>query len=65
MATILEHAEERGEIQPGLNPRVATLPVDLFRHELFVRRSPPTSRVIAEIVDDVFLPLTRRSKPGG
>lgn len=57
MATILKHAEERGEIQPGLNARVATLPTDLFRHEVFVRRGPPTSRIIAEIVDDVFLPL--------
>lgn len=59
MATILEHAEERGEVRPGINPRVATLPTDLFRQELVVRRTPPTRRVIAEIVDEVFLPLVR------
>ena len=59
MATILKRAEERGEVRSGVTPRVATLPTDLFRHELFIRRSPPTKRVITEIVDDVFLPLVR------
>lgn len=60
MATILQHAEERGEVQVEVSPRVATLPTDLFRHELFIRRTPPTKRVIVEIVDDVFLPLVER-----
>ncbi len=59
MATILKHAEERGEVRPGISPRVASVPTDLFRHELLIRRTPPTSRVIAEIIDDVFLPLVR------
>lgn len=57
MATILKHAEERGEVRQGISPRVATLPTDMFRHELLVRRTPPTGSTIAEIVDDVFLPL--------
>lgn len=57
MATILTHAEERGEVRRGISPRVATLPTDLFRHELFHTRTPPSKRAIAEIVDDVFLPL--------
>jgi AcrR family transcriptional regulator len=61
MATILKHAEERGEVTPGISPRVATLPTDLLRHELFVRRTPPADRVITEIVDDVFLPLVRNA----
>jgi len=59
MATILKHAEERGEVRPGISPRVASLPTDLFRHELLIRRTPPTRRAIAEIIDEVFLPLVR------
>lgn len=42
MASILKHAEERGEVRPDISPRVVTLPTDLFRHELFVSRTPPT-----------------------
>ena len=59
MATIFKHAEERGEVRSSVSPRLVTLPADLFRHELFIRRPPPTKRVITEIVDDVFLPLVR------
>jgi AcrR family transcriptional regulator len=59
MATILKRAEDRAEIQPGVSSRVATLPTDLFRHELLIRRTPPTRQVITEIVDEVFLPLVR------
>ncbi len=62
MATILKHAEERGEVRQGISPRVSTLPTDLFRHELLIRRTPPSSRVITEIVDDVFLPLVQRQE---
>jgi len=60
MATILKHAEERGEVRQGISPRVNSLPTDLFRHELFIWRTPPSRRVITEIVDDVFLPLVQR-----
>ena len=59
MATILKRAEERGEVRQGISPRVASLPTDLFRHELLVHRTPPTRSAIAEIIDDVFLPLVR------
>jgi AcrR family transcriptional regulator len=59
MATILKRAEERGEVRHGISPRVATLPTDLFRHELLHTRTPPSKRAIAEIVDDVFLPLVQ------
>ena len=57
MITILKHAADRGEVRSNIPPRVATLPTDLFRHELFLTRTPPPERVIIEIVDDVFLPL--------
>jgi len=60
MATILKHAEERGEVRQGISPRASSLPTDLFRHELFIRRTPPSRRVITEIVDDVFLPLVQQ-----
>lgn len=60
MATILKHAEERGEVHHGISPRVATLPIALLRHELIHTRAPPSKQVIAEIVDDVFLPLVQR-----
>jgi len=65
MATILGRAEERGEVRLGISGRVATLPIDLFRHELFVRRTPPSKKVISEIVDEVFLPLVGFYKGAG
>jgi AcrR family transcriptional regulator len=62
MATILKHAEERGEVRQQISPRVASLPTDLFRHELLIHRAPPSKHVITEIVDDVFLPLVQRQE---
>jgi AcrR family transcriptional regulator len=59
MGTILKHAEERGETKHGISPRVATVPTDLFRNELFHTRTPPSKRAIAEIVNEVFLPLVQ------
>jgi AcrR family transcriptional regulator len=59
MGTILKRAAGRGEARADISPRVATLPVVLFRHEVLVTRSPVPDRVIVEIVDDVFLPLVR------
>ncbi len=59
MAAVLQRAVQRGEARPETSPRIATLPTDLFRHELFLHRAPPSHGVIAEIVDDVFLPLVR------
>jgi AcrR family transcriptional regulator len=59
MTSILERAAERGEARSQVSARVAALPTDLFRNELLLRRTPPAKAVIAEIVDDVFLPLVR------
>lgn len=56
--TILERADRRGEIQlDRITPRVASLPVDLVRHELFRTQAPVPEAILEEIVDDVFLPL--------
>lgn len=59
MATILQRAADRGEARDEIPAIIATLPIDLFRHQLFVTRTPPPERVLTEIVDDVFMPLVR------
>ncbi|TDD80880.1 TetR/AcrR family transcriptional regulator [Actinomadura darangshiensis] len=59
MLTILARAVARGEArQEALIPRIATLPVALLRNEHLMEGAGPISdRAIAEIVDQVFLPL--------
>jgi AcrR family transcriptional regulator len=59
MMTILKRAADRGEAGGDISPRVATLPTDLFRLELFHARTPPSDQVLTEIVDVVFLPLVQ------
>jgi AcrR family transcriptional regulator len=59
MDTILKRAADRGEARPGIGRRIATLPTDLFRNELFRARTPPSEGTLAEIVDEVFLPLVQ------
>ena len=59
MQTILKRAADRGEARPGVERRIATLPTDLFRNELFKARTPPSEGTLVEIIDDVFLPLVR------
>jgi AcrR family transcriptional regulator len=59
MRTILDLAHARGEI--GLSPlpeRVVLLPISLLRHELLFGH-PSHSRAIAEIVDQVYVPLVQ------
>jgi len=58
MAAILKRAAERGEARDDIHPRVATLPIDLLRHELLL--SPGDEHAITEILDQVFLPLVQR-----
>ncbi|MFE7030770.1 TetR/AcrR family transcriptional regulator [Streptomyces sp. NPDC057621] len=62
MRSIIEHAVERGEVDPArLTARVVSLPFDLFAQEMLMTLQPLTARAIAEIVDDVFLPLVCRA----
>lgn len=64
MTLILEHAIARGEIDPGrLSPRIASLPVDLVRHDLIMTQAPVPDDTLVEIVDKIFLPLVRASEP--
>ncbi|SHI01611.1 transcriptional regulator, TetR family [Sporobacter termitidis DSM 10068] len=58
MMTILKNAEKRGEVIAEKVPRrVAMLPLDLFRFEIFIHRAPISDETVREIVDDVFMPL--------
>ncbi|WP_343270185.1 TetR/AcrR family transcriptional regulator [Lentibacillus songyuanensis] len=60
MQTILKQAIERGEIKAEkVSARIATLPVDLVRHELLTTYEPVTEQTIEEIIDEIFLPLIK------
>lgn len=66
MTSVLRRAAGRGEIPTAdLPPRVTTVAVDLLRNELVFAREPLSTRVLEEIVDDVFLPLVGAARPGG
>ena len=55
-----ERAAARGEVRlDKVTRRMATLPVDLARHELLITRAPVPETALIEIVDDIFLPLVR------
>jgi AcrR family transcriptional regulator len=58
---ILRRGIERGEIDPQkLTPRIASLPIDLARNEVMMTMKPVPDSVIAEILDEIFLPLVMR-----
>lgn len=58
MMTLLNRAADRGEIRLGrVTPRMAAVPGDLLRHQLLLTQEPATDAVLAEWVDDIFLPL--------
>ena len=59
---IYERAARRGELDPArLTPRVAQLPLDLMRHELLTTLRPIPEETVAEILDDIFLPLVHKA----
>jgi hypothetical protein len=64
MAAIIQRAVERGEIDPGrLSPRIASLPLDLARHDLIMNRAPVPDKTLTGIVDRLFLPLVLAGRP--
>ena len=64
MAAIIQRAVERGEIDPDrLSPRIASLPLDLVRHEVVMTRTPVPDKTLVEIVDRLFLPLVLADRP--
>lgn len=60
LLTILRRGIVRGEIdEKKLTPRLITLVPNLTRHELMMTLKPVPDTVIAEIIDEIFLPLVR------
>lgn len=58
LTEILKNAERRGEITLAkLSPRIITLPWDLLAYEVIIRMEPISHEHIAEIVDEIILPL--------
>jgi AcrR family transcriptional regulator len=58
MMTILRRASERGEVRLAkVTPRIASLPGDLLRHQLLIAREPASDVFLAEVVDEILLPL--------
>jgi AcrR family transcriptional regulator len=58
MMTILTHAAQRGEVRlHNVTPRIAALPGDLLRHQLLLSDGSASEAFLAEVVDDIFLPL--------
>lgn len=55
---VIDRAVERGEVDPrALTPRRRAVAFDLFRHEALMTLAPVSDEAIAEIVDDIFMPL--------
>jgi hypothetical protein len=61
---VLRQALRRHEIEAEPTPRIAHLPVDLVHHQLFLTDQPLFEADLEEIVDDIFLPLVHRTRPG-
>lgn len=60
VVSIIERAVERGELPPvTVPPRAARMPLDLIRMETMMCGGPLTDEAIAELVDDVYVPLLR------
>lgn len=60
LRAIVDRAVERGELPPvEVPPRATRVPLDLVRNEGMTCGAPVADEVIAELVDDVYLPLLR------
>jgi AcrR family transcriptional regulator len=59
---ILARGIKRGEIDATrITPRIASLPIDLARHDMLMTLQPLSIGSIHEIVDEIFLPLVGRT----
>ncbi|MHC6181397.1 TetR/AcrR family transcriptional regulator [Clostridium sp. JNZ X4-2] len=58
MTAILKNAELRGEVcLEKLSPRIISLPLNLLQYEFITKLKPVSDEAIAEIVDDIFMPI--------
>ncbi len=58
ITAILARAADRGEVRPEkITPLIARLPADLLRHEMMLLHGDPPDAFLAEILDEVFIPL--------
>lgn len=58
---ILKRGANRGEVDLArITPRVASLPIELARHDMLMTLKPLSDKSIEEIIDEVFLPLVLR-----
>ncbi|WP_419998893.1 TetR/AcrR family transcriptional regulator [Streptomyces boninensis] len=63
--TIVQRAVQRGEVDVSLlEPRLVSLPFDLFRHEVLMTLQPVSNEAIERIVDGIVMPLLTRQAPG-
>lgn len=63
MTAILKNAELRGEVcLEKLSPRIISLPLDLLQYEIFTTQGFVSDATIAEIVDDIFMPLVHAAQ---
>jgi AcrR family transcriptional regulator len=66
VAAILARAAARGEARPDrITPRTARLPGDLLRYEMLHHPGQAPDAVLAEILDEVILPLVAIGPQGG
>lgn len=59
MTIVLDRALQRADIKQPLRPATARLPINVLHSELSLTPTPVTDNLIAEIVDQLFLPLTQ------
>jgi AcrR family transcriptional regulator len=58
ITAILTRAAGRGEVRRDkITPRIASLPGDLLRHEMMLPHGDPSDTFLAELLDEIFLPL--------
>ena len=63
MKAIMKNAELRGEVCiEKLPPRIITLPIDLLQYEVITKQGPVSDATIAEIVDNIFMPIIHASQ---
>jgi AcrR family transcriptional regulator len=60
LETMMRRAAERGEIRADrVTPRTVSLPLDLLRDAFLLTGEVPGDEVVAEVLDEVVLPLLR------